>query len=126
MRKRNKSITVRMTKDEYHNLQEKLEQTGQTQQAFVVNAIAGALITTPAMALELGEINISMAELIKQLRGMATNINQLARKANSYMELPTVETLERINDEVEEYRKEASGIWQLIRQLLSRQKHTAE
>lgn len=126
MRKRNKSITVRMTKDEYRHLQEKLEQTGQTQQAFVVNAIAGALITTPAMALELGKINVSMAELIKQLRGMATNINQLAHRANGYMELPTVEKLEEINDEIDGLREEVSSIWQLIRQLVSRQKHTAE
>lgn len=114
-----------MTNDEYHNLQEKLEQTGQTQQAFVVNAIAGALITTPAMALELGKINVSMAELIKQLRGMATNINQLAHRANGYMELPTLEKLEEINDEIDGFREEASSIWQSIRQLVSRQKHTA-
>ena len=126
MRKRDKSITVRMTKEEYNRLQEKLIQTGQTQQAFVVNAIDGAMITTPAMALELKKINVSMAELLKQLRGMATNINQLAYKANGYMELPTVEKLEQIDDEIGEFREEASSIWQLIRQFLSRQRHTEE
>lgn len=126
MRKRDKSITVRMTKEEYKRLQEKLDQTGQTQQAFVVNAIDGAMITTPAMALELKKINITMAEMLKQLRGMATNINQLAHKANGYMELPTVEKLEQIDDEIGKFREEASSIWQLIRQFLSRQRHTVE
>lgn len=126
MRKRDKSITVRMTKEEYNRLQEKLDQTGQTQQAFVVNAIDGAMITTPAMALELKKINVTMAELLKQLRGMATNINQLAYKANGYMELPTVAKLEQIDDEIGGFREEASSIWQLIRQFLSRQRHTVE
>lgn len=126
MRRRDKSITVRMTKEEYNRLQEKLVQTGQTQQAFVVNAIDGAMITTPAMALELKKINVTMSELLKQLRGMATNINQLAHKANGYMELPTVEKLEQIDDEIGEFREEASNIWQSIRQFLSRQRHTEE
>ena len=126
MRKRDKRITVRMTKEEYKRLQEKLDQTGQTQQAFVVNAIDGAMITTSAMALELKKINITMAEMLKQLRGMATNINQLAHKANGYMELPTEEKLEQIDDEIGEFREEASSIWQLIRQFLSRQRHTVE
>lgn len=126
MRKRDKSITVRMTKEEYSRLQERLVQTGQTQQAFVVNAIDSAMITTPAMALELKKINVTMAELLKQLRGMATNINQLAHKANGYMELPTVEKLEQIDDEIGEFREEASSIWRLIRQFLSHQRHTVE
>ena len=52
----------------YRHLQEKLEQTGQAQQAFAVNAIVGALITTPAMALELGKINISMTEFLQPAR----------------------------------------------------------
>lgn len=126
MRKRDKSITVRMTKEEYEHLQEKIKQTGQTQQSYVINAIDGALITTPAVESELGKINISMAELLKQLRGMATNINQLAHKANGYMELPTVEKLEEIDDEIDGFREEASGIWQSIRQFLSQQKHMVE
>lgn len=126
MRKRDKSITVRMTKEEYNRLQEKLVQTGQTQQAFVVNAIDGAGIATPAMALELKKINVTMAELLKQLRGMATNINQLAHKANGYMEIPTVEKLEQIDGEIGEFREEASDIWQLIRQFLSHQRHTVK
>ena len=84
------------------------------------------MITTPTVALELKKINITLAELLKQLRGMATNINQLAHRANGYRELPTVEKLEEISGEINGFREEASVIWQSIRQLLSHQKHTVE
>ncbi|MEE0863068.1 MAG: plasmid mobilization relaxosome protein MobC [Lachnospiraceae bacterium] len=126
MRKRDKSIAVRMTQKEYDHLQKQLALSGQTKQAFVINAIEGAMITTPTVALELKKINITLAELLKQLRGMATNINQLAHRANGYRELPTVEKLEEISGEINGFREEASVIWQSIRQLLSHQKHTVE
>ena len=41
MRKRNYTVTIRMNKAEYDLLQNKVKESGQTQQAVVIHAIAG-------------------------------------------------------------------------------------
>ena len=76
MRKRDKAITIRMTEEEYALLRSKLEQTGASQQAFVINAITGAAIIPSDQIAMLKEISATFASLEQQLRGMATNVNQ--------------------------------------------------
>ncbi len=44
-RKRDKAVTIRMNKEEYAVLQDKVKDSGLTQQAFVIGAIKGAAIT---------------------------------------------------------------------------------
>ena len=44
MRKRNYTVTIRMNKAEYDLLQNKVKESGQTQQAVVIHAIAGLKI----------------------------------------------------------------------------------
>lgn len=124
MRKRNHALNIRLSDGEYAALQSKLKQSGQTQQAFMINAIDESLIATPELSSELAMLNQQFAEQNKQLRGIGTNINQLAHRANGYDELPTVQALERINKSVDKIRKEADPLWQSIRQLISRQSHT--
>lgn len=46
MRKRNKTMTIRLSDEEYTFLQKRLSQTGQTQQSYILNAIRGATITS--------------------------------------------------------------------------------
>ena len=82
MRKRDKAITIRMTEEEYALLCSKLAQTGISQQAFVINAITGIAIIPSEQTAVLKEISSTFASLEQQLRGMATNINQMARIAN--------------------------------------------
>ena len=53
MRKRNYTVTIRMNKAEYDLLQNKVKESGQTQQAVVIHAIAGLKI---ASAEEVGEL----------------------------------------------------------------------
>ena len=81
MRKRDKAITIRMTEEEYALLCSKLAQTGVSQQAFVINAITGIAIIPSEQTAVLKEISSTFASLEQQLRGMATNINQMARIA---------------------------------------------
>ena len=83
MRKRDKAITIRITEEEYALLCSKLAQTGISQQAFVINAITGIAIIPSEQTAVLKEISSTFASLEQQLRGMATNINQMARIANS-------------------------------------------
>ena len=127
MRKRDKAITIRMTEEEYALLRSKLEQTGASQQAFVINAITGAAIIPSDQITMLKEISATFASLEQQLRGMATNVNQMARIANSRNFAPgTTRELEKISQQIRGYRKESEEIWQSIRSSIAQQRATVQ
>ena len=126
MRKRNRTISIRVSDQEYETIQKKLNETGLTQQAFILKAVEGATISTAEDKQQLKEINLKLADLLKQIKGIAVNINQMAYRANAYRELPTVQKLNEYQNENEKLRREAETIWQSIRQLISQQKHMGQ
>lgn len=124
MRKRNRTISIRVSEQEYETIQKKIQATKQTQQSFILNAIEGAAILTAKDSKLLKGINMQLADLLKQIKGIAVNINQMAYKANAYGEIPTARQLEEYSLQTEKLRREADAIWRLIRQSISRQRHT--
>ena len=126
MRKRNRIISIRVSDQEYETIQKKLNETGLTQQAFILKAVEGATISTAEDKQQLKEINLKLADLLKQIKGIGVNINQMAYRANAYRELPTVQKLSEYQNENEKLRREAENIWQSIRQLISQQKHMGQ
>lgn len=126
MRKRNRIISIRVSDQEYDIIQKKLSETGLTQQAFILKAVEGAVISTAEDKKQLKEINLKLADLLKQIKGIGVNINQMAYRANAYRELPTVQKLSEYQNENEKLRREAETIWQSIRQLISQQKHMGQ
>lgn len=126
MRKRNKAITIRMTEEEYALLCRRLEQAGVSQQAYVINAITGATIIPSEQIAALKEISSTFATLEQQLRGMATNINQMARIANSRNYAPGSRELEKISRQIRAYRKDSEEVWQSIRSSIANQKATEQ
>ena len=121
MRKRNYTVTIRMNKAEYDLLQSKVKESGQTQQAVVLHAIADLKIESAEEVEELKKLNLMLAEMLSQLRGVATNINQIARKMNAGGFIPREDNLHHLNQNIRNYRKESEKIWQSIRQLISGQ-----
>ena len=121
MRKRNYTVTIRMNKAEYDLLQNKVKESGQTQQAVVIHAIAGLKIASAEEVEELKRLNQMFADILSQLRGATTNINQIARKLHTDGEVPNDSTLYFLNKSILKYRKESEKIWQSIRQLISGQ-----
>ncbi|MGO5082761.1 plasmid mobilization protein [Oliverpabstia intestinalis] len=121
MRKRNYTITIRMNKAEYELLQNKVKESGQTQQAVVIHAIAGLKIVSVEEVEELKKLNQMLAEILSQLRGATTNLNQIARKMNMDGFIPRTDVLYYLNQNILKYRKESEKIWQSIRQLISGQ-----
>ena len=103
MRKRNYTVTIRMNKAEYDLLQNKVKESGQTQQAVVIHAIAG--------------LKIASAEEVEELK----TLNQIARKMNTDGFMPREDILYYLNKNILKYRKESEKIWQSIRQLISGQ-----
>lgn len=124
MRKRNHAITIRMSDEEYIFLQGRLSQTGQTQQSYILNAIRGATIVSAEEVKELQKMNKGFADMMRQLRGLTTNVNQMAHVANGIGELPVVSALEKFGKSIEKFRREEEKRWQSIRQLISQQSHT--
>ena len=53
---------------------------------------------------------MQLADLLKQIKGMAVNINQLAFKANAYGEIPTERQLREYGTQTEALRREADTI----------------
>ena len=124
MRRRNKAITIRLTEEEYALLCSKLKQTGVSQQAYIISAIKNVSVIPSDQLAVMKEISTTFASLEQQLRGMATNINQMARIANSRNYAPGIRVLEKISREIAGYRKDSEEIWQSIRSLTAQQKAT--
>lgn len=123
-RKRNKAITIRMSPDELKLLQKKVDESGLTQQAFIINAIKGATIFSSEELVVQKEISKSFADLVRQLRGLATNVNQMAHIANGQGLLPSADKLNDTACNINQFRKESEEIWQLIRSLINQQNRT--
>ena len=124
MRRRNKAITIRLTEEEYALLCSKHKQTGVSQQAYIISAIKNVSVIPSDQLAVMKEISATFSSLEQQLRGMATNINQMARIANSRNYAPGIRVLEKISREIAGYRKDSEEIWQSIRSLIAQQKAT--
>lgn len=120
-RRRNKAVTIRMSEDEYKTLQDKVDESGLSQQAYIISSIKGATITSSDEIAVQKDISKSFADLVKQLRGLATNVNQMAHIANAYGALPTTSELLKASDEISQYRKECEELWLLIRSSINQQ-----
>lgn len=123
-RRRNKAVTIRMTNDEFEALQNQVEDSGLTQQSFILSAIRGATITPSDEIAVQKEISKTFAELVKQLRGLATNVNQMAHVANGQGMLPTTEELIKTSAQINNYRKESEEVWLSIRSSINQQSLT--
>ena len=88
MRKRNHTVTIRMNKEEYDLFQSKVKESGRTQQEVVIKAIADLKIASAEEIEELKRLNQMFADILCQLRGATTNINQIARKLHTDGEIP--------------------------------------
>ena len=124
-RKRNKSVTIRMNDIEYSDFQNKVNESGLTQQAYVINAVRGATITPSDQIAVLKEISKTFADQERQFRGLATNVNQMAHVANGQGYVPSAQELEKIASQIGIYRKESEDIWQSIRSSINQTKAMA-
>jgi len=122
MRKRNHAVYIRMTTQEYNKLQSKVKQSGLSMQSFIINAALEGKVTS------LEEINILrdhskwLEDIDRQLRGLGTNVNQLAYVANGQGALPSAIKLAEISNDVSSFRNEVSKNWRLTRLSIQQQK----
>ena len=123
-RKRNKAITIRLSDAEYNTLKDRIDESGLCQQSYIINASLGTPVTSADQLSELKNVSRLLSDLVSQLRGIGTNINQMAHVANGIGILPTERDLKQTSDQVNRFKKDGEEIWQSIRSLISLQKAT--
>ena len=117
-RSRDIAVKIYMNKEEHEALLQMIKVTGQSMRAVITKAVIGMPLI-PAEVITKGQnINLKMSEQYRQLRGMATNINQLARVANKYQCPADILELEHIKEELHLMREELDDTWRLLRSLL--------
>ena len=117
-RKRDIPIKIYMNTTEYEELRKIKNETGQSMRAVITKAIMGMPLIPAEVITKVHNINLKMSEQYRQLRGMATNINQLARVANKYQCPADILELEHIKEELHLMREELDDTWRLLRSLL--------
>ena len=126
MRNRSHNIMVRMNDEEYDQFRTNLKKSGQTQQAYITNAVLHVPVMPKEELKEVQKISQIMADDNKQLRGMAGNLNQMTKRLHTFGEIPQMEELLKLEELLQLLREEGERPWQLLRLLLSRQKVTAD
>ena len=125
-RKRNIAITFRMRVDEYAALQSKVNESGLTQQAYLISSAIGGTITSFDEIAVLKEISKTLSIMEHQFHGFPTNIKQMARVAKEQGNLLTMNKLDQITEQITQHRKECEKIWLLIRLSINQQNHTEQ
>ena len=118
MLKRINEIHVMLDDSEYATFLELQQKTGLNKRQFIMNAISDKPFVTAEYIEELKKLNMLIDRFNELIKKDGVNINQLARIANTNGELPTVEELEKISNEISKIRKGAEKIWQYIRSCL--------
>lgn len=121
MRNRSNCVSIRYSDEEYKVLQERIKESGQTKSAYIINATLNGKVSSADDVQEMKEQSKLLLDIDKQLRGMGTNLNQMAHVANGKGIIPSVDKLKEIEREVVDIKREVDDIWQSTRQSIGRQ-----
>lgn len=121
MRNRSNCVSIRYSDEEYKVLQEKIKESGQTKSAYIINVTLNGKVSSADDVQEMKEQSKLLLDIDKQLRGMGTNLNQMAHVANGKGIIPSADKLIEIERVVVAVKKEVDDIWQSTRQSIGRQ-----
>lgn len=115
MMKRKKEIKLRLTDQEFAALTDMVKQSGLSRNAFLVRMIKQQTIYPVDT---LSKTNEMLAALLAQLRGMATNMNQIAKIANTRKEVPAMNYLRYILAAIQNLKEESQPVFTSLREAL--------
>ena len=113
--KRRKEIKLRLTEQEFAALTDMVQQSGLSRNAFLVRMIKQQTIYPVDT---LSKTNEMLAALLAQLRGMATNMNQIAKIANTRKEVPAMNYLRYILAAIQNLKEESQPVFTSLREVL--------
>ena len=101
---RPKQLAFRVSEAEYKLLQEKIAESGKTQQEYILACVLGKPVVNTD----------GIRELLPELKRIGNNLNQIARRCNEGGALPSTA-------EVRKHGEELNEVWRLLKQYLQRQ-----
>lgn len=116
-RKRPIELKLRVSPGEAELLQRKLAEVGMNRNTYLVRLISGATIFPKDELIRLNQQYVSMNRL---LRGISTNINQIAKVANATHAAPSAALLADIYQDVQTLRHNLQPLWDETRDALWR------
>lgn len=114
-RRRQIELKFRLSADEYDLLQSKLAEAGMNRNAFLVRLISGATIFPKE---QLIQMNLEYTIMNRLLRGIGTNINQIAKVCNTNHATPSAALLTDMYQDVQTLRNNLNPIWDETRDVL--------
>lgn len=102
-RTRPKQIVIRVSEEELAQIKEKVEQSGKSQQQYIIEALTQSNIVNTD----------GIKELIPELKRVGNNLNQIAKALNGTAYYPY--------NLITQNQKELEKIWQLLKQYLQKQ-----
>lgn len=100
---RPKQLSFRVSKKEWELLQQKISESGKTQQDFILSCVLGKEITNTD----------GIKEIVPELKRQGANLNQLVKKLNERGFID-------YKKELPETLGEVRAVWQLLRQYLQK------
>lgn len=101
---RPKQLSFRVSEKEWELLQQKISESGKTQQDFILSCVLGKEITNTD----------GIKEIVPELKRQGANLNQLVKKLNERGFID-------YKKELPETLGEVRAVWQLLRQYLQKQ-----
>ena len=114
-RQRPIELKFRLSADEYALLQSKLAEAGMNRNVYLVRLISGATIFPKDQLIQLNQQYTMMNRL---LRGIGTNINQIAKTANTNRATPSVALLADMYQDVQTLRHNLQPLYDETRKSL--------
>ncbi len=114
-RTRPHQVIVRMNDSEFEDFKEKIKTSGISQQSYLLKSIKSGKISSSEEISELKGISGDFDIFIRQVRGLASNVNQMTRLAHVNRDIPEEAELKRISAILMRYWQEGERIWQSIR-----------
>ena len=111
-RKRPIEVKFRLSEEEYKLLQQRLIEAGMSRNAFLVQLISGAQIYPRD---KLMELSVQYQIMNRLIRGIGTNINQIARVANSNKAVPSAKLLADMYQDVQVIQRNLQPLWEEAR-----------
>ena len=112
MRKRPIEVKFRLSEEEYRLLQQRLIEAGMNRNAFLVQLITGVQIYPRD---KLMELSVQYQIMNRLIRGIGTNINQIARVTNSTKAVPSAALLVDLYQDVQVIKNNLQPLWEEAR-----------
>jgi len=117
-RKRNKTISYRLTEEENNMLRAREKEAGMNRSQFYLSAIRSATIYPRDELIRIGQ---QLKEVTIALNHIGNNVNQMTKVANAKGYVPGVNELEKVRSDLNQAIKLESTLWQFLKSLIIEQ-----